>query len=162
MTLDYLITAIRTKFAFLLRYGTVGLFGAVLQTGVLYVWVSLLGFEETYLLGAVLGFVIALIVSFLLQKFWTFRDRTFTNTHRQLFLYTLVAILNVVLNVALLALAKSLLEHIGVDFFAGWYVLAQIVIVCFASGTSFILNFFFTFRRTVLARDTLPQGERLS
>jgi putative flippase GtrA len=149
MTLAYVLQKLREKFALLLRYGIVGAFGAFLQTSFLYVWVSVLEYRETYLLGAFFGFLTALIVSFVLQKFWTFRDSTLHRTHKQFVAYGAVAVLNVLINIVLLALVKELFEYTHLDFFDGWYLVAQVVIVCIASGTSFLFNYFLTFRDTL-------------
>ena len=131
----------------LLRYGIAGVFGACIQTSALYVWVSVLGFESTYLLGAVIGFALALIITFLLQKYWTFRDHTTYRTRRQFTCYSIVAVCNVALNLLLLMGAKALLTVFGIDFFHGWYLAAQIFAVTIASGMSFVVNYFFTFKR---------------
>src|SRR6185436_4502499 len=148
MNVRSLVLALRGRFWLLLRYATAGAFGAFVQTFLLYVWVTLLGFHETYLLGAFFGFCVALIVTFLLQKYWTFRDRTTHRTHRQLFWYSVVALINVAINIGLLALAKEIFFALHIDFFKGWYLVTQAAIVVFASGMSFILNYFFTFRGT--------------
>jgi putative flippase GtrA len=135
----------------LMRYGAAGAFGAFVQTFTLYVWVSWLHLEHVYLLGAVLGFCIALVVTFLLQKYWTFRDHSMHRTYTQLFWYSVVALLNVSLNVGLLAFAKALFTAAGINFFHIWYLIVQIAIVVFASGVSFVLNYFFTFRHDTMA-----------
>jgi len=139
--------ALRERFWLLLRYGVAGAFGALVQTSALYVWISILGLESTYLFGAFIGFCLALAVTFLLQKYWTFRDHTTHRAHRQLMSYAMVAVVNVTLNIVLLALAKESFFLAGIDFFHGWYIAVQVVIVGIASGVSFILNYFFTFRR---------------
>ena len=150
------IQHVRERFDFLIRYALTGALGAFIQTFFLYLWISILGFEETYLLGAVLGFLLALIVSFILQKFWTFRNRpTHHRTHMQLFWYTGVAVLNVLINIVLLATAKEIFFLFGVNFFRGWYVIVQILIVCFASAVSFFANYFITFKERASANDIL-------
>jgi putative flippase GtrA len=148
-----LARALRERFWLLVRYGVSGAFGAFVQTATLYVWVAWLHFHETYLVGAMLGFVLAVIITFFLQKYWTFRDRTQKHARRQLLGYTIVALINLGINVSLLALAKTLFSHSGVNFFEYWYLVIQVCIVLFASGVSFLLNYFFTFRHTSHAVD---------
>jgi putative flippase GtrA len=146
MTIGDIIRHALERFWLLFRYGVSGAFGAFVQTFSLYVWVSLLGFHETYLLGAFIGFCLALIVTFALQKFWTFRDRTMHQTHKQLAMYSAVAVLNVIINIVLLAAAKESFFYLGINFFAGWYIAVQAAIVIFASGVSFLINYFYTFK----------------
>jgi putative flippase GtrA len=144
-----------STFWFLVRYGVVGVLGGVLQTLTLYVWVDMLRLEGQYLVGAVLGFCIALAVTFTLQKYWTFRDRAREETKRQFLIYTTIALINLGLTVGLLHVSKLLLEWAGLDFFRVWYLVAQIVIIVVLAGASFVANYFITFR----TRDTLKQHE---
>ena len=138
----------RERFWLLIRYAVAGALGAMVQTGALYVWVSVLGFRALYLFGAIFGFLLALVITFLLQKYWTFRDHSHHRTSWQIFMYSIVALINVGINIGLLALTKFVLMGSGIDFFAGWYLVAQVFIVAFASVVSFTLNYFFTFSRT--------------
>jgi putative flippase GtrA len=131
---------------FLVRYGLVGVSGGVLQTATLYVWVELLHLQDLYLLGAVVGFCIALFVTFTLQKYWTFKDRTVKDTHRQFILYTCIALVNLALNVLLLHVGKTFLEALGLNFFHIWYLLTQVVIIGALAAASFIANYFLTFK----------------
>jgi len=131
---------------FLVRYGISGLTGGAIQVISLYIWITLLGFESTYLLGLGLGFVIALIVAFILQKYWAFRDTVSSRAPHQLFSYSVVAVLGLVLNTVLLSGAKGVIEWSSLDFFHGWYLIAQAVIVCIVSVFNFSMNFLFTFR----------------
>ncbi len=149
MILVDIMGAIRARFWLLFRYGIAGTFGAFVQTFSLYTWISLLGLHETYLLGAFFGFCLALATTFLLQKYWTFRDHTTHRTHKQLFWYSVVAVVNVSINIALLVLAKEIFFLAGIDFFNGWYIVIQAGIVIFSSGVSFLINYFFTFRGMV-------------
>jgi putative flippase GtrA len=146
MTLRALVEVHKPRAFFLIRYGLSGLAGGLTQTVVLYVWVTVLGFTDTYLWGLVLGFMAALALSFMLQKFWAFRDRESKRSPQQFFSYTAVALSGLALNALLLALAKDLFDASGVDFFGGWYVFVQLVIVGIVSLFNFCMNFLFTFR----------------
>lgn len=146
MTISAFLLAFRKHFWLLFRYGVAGVCGIFVQTAALFTWVTVLGLEESYLLGAFVAFCLALVITFALQKFWTFRDLALHRAHTQFSLYTAVAFLNVVINLGLLAFAKWLAGLAGVDFFAGWYLVAQVTISLFASAISFLLNYFFTFK----------------
>lgn len=131
---------------FLVRYGIVGATGGLIQISVLYFWVDVLRLEAQYLIGAVLGFCAALLVTFTLQKYWTFRDHTHTEVQRQFTTYTFIALSSLGLNILLLHSSKIVLEHFGLDFFQVWYLVAQISIVVLLAGISFLANYFLTFR----------------
>jgi putative flippase GtrA len=135
-----------TKIRFLLRYGISGLTGALIQVVSLYVWVSVLNLKDTYLLGLVVGFVLALIASFLLQKYWAFRDNGKERTPIQFVSYSTVALSGLTLNALLLAGARELSTIFSIDFFQGWYMLAQVFSVGVVSVFNFSMNFLFTFK----------------
>lgn len=139
----------RLKYDLLIRYGIVGICGGVIQTLALYIWVDILRLTAQYLLGAGIGFCIALLVTFSLQKYWTFRDNSVTDSQRQFVLYGSIAILNLMLNVLLLHVSKLLFEHAGLNFFDVWYIYIQIVIIALLAGASFLANYFVTFRMRV-------------
>ncbi len=134
---------------FLLRYGVVGVSGGLIQTTTLYIWVELLHLQAHYLVGATVGFCLALAVTFTLQKYWTFRDYAREQLHKQFSLYTFIALINLGLNVSLLHLAKVLLEALGLNFFHVWYLMAQVSIIVILAALSFIANYFITFRTRV-------------
>lgn len=146
MRISELFATYRTRVLFLIRYGVSGVIGGVIQVVFLYVWVSGLGFEETYLLGLCLGFVAALVAAFGLQKYWAFRDNESSRMRGQLLSYSVVAVSGLALNALLLTGAKLAFVSVGVDFFQGWYLLAQTVVVGIVSVFNFAMNFIFTFR----------------
>lgn len=102
----------------------------------LFFFTDLLGLY--YLLSAALAFMVAIVISFNLQKRWTFRD-TNENVGEQMTVYVIVGIVNLGLN--------TLLMFLFVDFFHVMYIVAQI----FAGGTiaisSFLIYRFFIFKK---------------
>lgn len=130
----------------LFRYGVVGIASIAIQVLFLFVWVSVFKLNDWYLVGAVIGFCIALLIAFLLQKYWTFRDTGKEKRAQQFVLYGVIACVNLVLNLALLALTKSALETQGVDFFDTWYVVVQSAILGVGALVSFLANRFITFK----------------
>ena len=146
MRISELFATYRARVLFLIRYGVSGIIGGVIQIVFLYVWVSGFGLEETYLLGLCLGFVAALAAGFWLQKYWAFRDTEMSRMRGQLFSYSVVAISGLGLNALLLVGAKMAFGLVGIDFFRGWYILAQAVVVGIVSIFNFFMNFIFTFR----------------
>jgi putative flippase GtrA len=146
MRLREFISSHRSRIALIVRYGIAGGIGAFVQTGALYVWVSLLSLEEHYLWGAVVAFVVALVITFLLQKFWTFKSVTKGQTRRQFSLYGVIGVCSLILNLSLLHVAKFLVEGAGFDFFRIWYLVAQVGIVGTIACLTFLANYFLTFR----------------
>jgi putative flippase GtrA len=116
------------------------------QTLSLYVWVDRLGLRDWYLGGLVVGFCIALAITFTLQKYWTFRDTAHERAPRQFVWYTGIALMSLGLNALLLALAKVMLDSLGIDFFHLWYLGAQIVITGCVATASFLMNRLTTFK----------------
>ena len=74
-----------------------------------------------YLASAVLAFVLSFMVSFLLQKFWTFQDRARTGMHKQIFWYFIISLGNLTCNTLLIyvLVAYAHLWYIAAAFFAG-------------------------------------------
>lgn len=133
------------KILFVGRYAIVGGIGGLIQTATLYVWVDILGLTHVYLLGAMLGFSIALAVTFLLQKFWTFRGKASQRTKREFMFYTAFALGSLLATMLLLELARMALRSVGKDFFDHWYLAAQIAITLLLALVSFFLNYAYTF-----------------
>lgn len=145
----------RERAFLVIRYGLVGLCGAAIQVGAFYAWVSILGLESHYLLGSAASLALALITTFTLQKYWTFRDSEASRAPMQFASYATIALGNLVLNLLLMRGAKEAFEAYGVDFFGGWHVVAQAAIVLFVAGLSFLANYFVTFRKA----KPVPRGE---
>lgn len=136
-----------SKFHTLFKYGIVGATGGLLQIATLYVWVDILHLSALYLLGSVVGFCIALVVTFLLQKYWTYSNRGAWRTRKQALSYSVVALSGLILNAALLATAKWGIETSGHDFFHGWYLVVQIGAVAVVSVCNYLLNSRLTFKQ---------------
>jgi putative flippase GtrA len=79
-----------------------------------------------YLVSAVMSFIIAFGVSFLLQKHWTFRDVRKEGVHRQAAAYFAVAVVNLCLNTALL---YGFVEYLSVHYMLSQAIASIIVAV---------------------------------
>ncbi|HEY4504762.1 MAG TPA: GtrA family protein [Candidatus Paceibacterota bacterium] len=95
-------------------------------------------FHLYYLSSSCLGFVAGFMVSFLLQKFWTFQDLSQDRNHFQVPVYLGLAITGLILNSSLLYL---LVEYAGL-----WYVFAQFIAMGVVSTGNFFAYKFFVFR----------------
>ncbi len=134
------------KYGFFIRYGISGAIGAVVQTSALYIWISVWGLKDHYLWGLVFGFCVTILISFSLQKYWTFADKVHRRVPRQFAFYTLTALGSLGLNTILLFASKQLFEGWGLDFFDKWYLLAQVICIVVVSLASFAVNYFVTFK----------------
>lgn len=121
----------------LLRYLVAGITGAATQIGLLYVFTDIVGLW--YLYSSIFSFLTAIIVSFLLQKFWTFADKNTNKMHHQFGKYMVVAILGLLVN----TLAMFLL----VDLLFLWYILAQIITGAIIAVMNFLMYKFFIFHK---------------
>jgi len=124
----------------LARYLLAGGTGAFVNLGSLFFLVHYLGFH--YLAGSIISFTTAFVVSFVLQKFWTFRDfeRNKKIVGKQLTNYLLIALLNLILN--------TFFMYFFVEFFGFWYMLAQFLTSGIIAILSYYLYKFFVFGKT--------------
>jgi putative flippase GtrA len=121
----------------LLRYLMSGGSATAVNFAVLYVLTEKVGFH--YLVSVVFAFMTALCVSFVLQKFWTFKDVTKEGVHRQAVIYGFVAIVNTGINVFLVYL---LVEYGGLH-----YMFAQFFSSGFIAFESYFIYQLFIFKK---------------
>lgn len=102
----------------------------------LYTFTEWIGFY--YLVSVVMAFLVAVVVSFILQKFWTFQNNSKAGLRRQAMVYITVATINTVIN--------TLLVYLFVEYVNLHYLIAQF----FSSGLialeSFFIYQFFIFK----------------
>lgn len=127
------------------RFVIAGGTAAFVDLVLLYFFTDILGIW--YLISACLAFSIAFFVSFFLQKFWAFKDNGKEHIHKQMALYFIIALANLIFNACLM--------YIFVDIVKIWYLLAQI----FASGLiaieSYLIYKFFIFNQISNGRKIL-------
>jgi dolichol-phosphate mannosyltransferase len=104
------------------RFLIAGSMGAIVNLSVLYIFTDILG--VWYLYSSVSAFIGSFFVSFLLQKFWTFRDHSKDNIHKQASLYFLVLLCGLGLNTLIL---YFLVEYGGLHYLPGQVMSAAIV-----------------------------------
>lgn len=102
----------------ILRYLIAGGTSAVTNLALLYVLTSVL--DVWYIYSALIATSVALIVSFTLQKLWTFQNYGTERVHVQFPMHAALAGLNIVINAILL--------YVLVEWFGLWYLFAQVVI----------------------------------
>lgn len=90
------------------------------------------------ILSTSLAFILAFVVSFSLQKLWTFRNNDKKKTLRQFVLYFLTALINLNLN--------GFFMHILVNELGWWYLLSQLVINLLLGVINFLVYKFIIFK----------------
>lgn len=123
----------------MLRYLISGGTVVLTELAALYVFTDL--FRLWYEFSLVIAFVIALCVSFTLQKFWTFGDRETSDVHKQASSYVVVQLLNLAVNAAAL--------YVLVQYFGMWYLLAQLLVSALIALWNFLIYKFIIFKRAL-------------
>jgi dolichol-phosphate mannosyltransferase len=119
------------------KYITAGGTAAFVNLSVLYVLTDIVGIW--YVISAVAAFSVALIVSFVFQKFWTFEDYSRQGVHNQAVLYLVVALTNLLINTTLIFF---FVEYLGFH-----YIFGQIL-----SGMFIAAESFFVYRKFVFTK----------
>lgn len=141
----------------LLRYLAAGGIAATVDLGLLYVFTDI--FFIHYLTSAIFAFILTFFISFTLQKFWTFQDRSTHKVHAQALTYLAVALMNLAIN--------TLLMYVLVDILAVWYLGAQFLASGLIAFESFFVSRYFIFhgglRESLIMNGAIPisKGRRL-
>ncbi len=98
-----------------------------------------------YIVSVNIAFIFAFIVSFVLQKYWTFND-PHNRGLRQITVYFLVSLANVVINTILISLILKFVVHDPI-FFLKPVVIAQIISGALVAIESFLIYKFFIFKK---------------
>lgn len=115
----------------MLRYGISGGLAAFTHLGALYLFTDIVGMW--FVEANVVAFCLGLIVSFSMQKLWTFGDRHVDGVHHQAFWYALVQVVSLCVNTALL--------YVLVTYAGWWYLGSQFLLLALiAVGNFFIFN----------------------
>src|SRR3989344_3074899 len=126
------------RFAKVARYLIAGSAAAVTNLVSLYFFTSIL--QIWYIISTVLAFIIAFIVSFTLQKFWTFTDSSTERWKSQATLYLAITSTNLGLN--------TLLMYIAVDYLHIHYLVAQFFISGLIAVESYFVYQIFVFKKS--------------
>ncbi|MFH0804141.1 MAG: glycosyltransferase [Candidatus Zambryskibacteria bacterium] len=133
--INFKITAFRSiRF---LRYFICGIISAAVNIILLYIFTDI--WSIWYLYSSIFAFLIALIVSFNLQKFVVFKDGNTDGLHRQFSKFFIAAVLGVISN--------TILVYVFTDIINVWYIFSQIIAGIFVMVQNFILYRFFIFNK---------------
>ncbi|MFA5744859.1 MAG: GtrA family protein [Candidatus Paceibacterota bacterium] len=118
----------------IVRYIISGGTATLTNIGLLFVFVQFL--QMHYLVASTIAFILSFLVSFTLQKFWTFNNREAARTHIQLAFYLTITLCNLALN--------TLLVYVMVSKLGLWYLLAQII-----AGALIAIESYFSYKSFV-------------
>ncbi len=102
------------RFAKMIRFLIAGGSAAVVNLGILYILTDYV--KMWYVLASVYAFIAAFFVSFLLQKYWTFKEQTHTLIKKQMLMYLGTAGVNILIGTALLYI---FVEYVGLHYLFG-------------------------------------------
>lgn len=123
------INKLSFRIPIIVRYLASGSTGAFVNIGTLYLLADVLGMW--YLSASMIAFSAALMVSFTLQKFVTFRDSRLHLARKQFVFYVVFALINLGLNTLFVFL---LTDKLGV-----YHIFSQIIVSIFIAVESFFV-----------------------
>lgn len=123
----------------IMRFLTTGVVGLAVNLGTLHILVTYGTLH--YLVGSICAFIVALIVGFLLQKYWTFRNLDSVRAKKQFAQYTGLAVTNLLANTGIV---YFLVEYVG-----SHYLVAQTISAGSIAMVSYLIY------RSYIFRDTL-------
>lgn len=127
----------RARISKIFRYLFSGVLAALTSIGTLYVFTDIVHFW--YLISSVFSFLISFMVSFTMQKFFTFQDHDIEGVRRQAFVYLVVGAVNLLINTGLM--------YLFVEYAHMHYILAQIATGIIIAIESFIIYGMFIFNK---------------
>jgi len=128
-------------FAKILRFLISGGSAAVINLSVLYVFTDVL--HVYYVASSVVAFLFAFVLSFTLQKYWTFKETSQELIKRQLALYLIAAAVNLGFN--------TLLIYCFVEYAGFHYLLAQV-----ATSAIIAIESFFLYKHIIFKTPSAP------
>lgn len=140
LSMNYLsVLYCNKKIIKIVKYLIAGGSAAVVNLFILYVLTE--GFHVWYLYSAILAFFCALGFSFSLQKLWTFQDFSAKKISNQAFLYSVIALFNLLVNTSIL--------YFLVEYCRIWYLFSQIIAGLMVASYSFFIYNFVIFKRKI-------------
>lgn len=118
----------------IVKFLVAGMIGVSVNLGVFHL-LYLAGVP--YLAGSAGGFLVAVVVGFVLQKFWTFTNSSHEYTRKQFFWYALLALANLALNTGIV--------YVLVGKLGFHYLFAQAIGAAVVAVDSFFVYKFFIF-----------------
>jgi putative flippase GtrA len=93
-----------------------------------------------YLYSSIVAVILGFITSFLLQKFWTFRNMGLARVHVQFSMHVTLSLANIVFNTVAL---YAMVEYVHL-----WYIAAQFISAAFLASINYLVYRAYIFPRT--------------
>jgi dolichol-phosphate mannosyltransferase len=117
------------------RFGMVGISGVLVNTGILWMLVTLFGMH--HLVAAAISSEVSILTNFVLNDHWTFGDHAAEISYlRRAAHYNAVAVCGMVLSLGVLAVL--------VDAFGMYYLMANLIAIGASTVSNYLLNMRFT------------------
>ena len=144
MTLTSIVTNPQERTRFF-RFAVVGIIGAVVDFGTFNLLTNIAGF--TAVLASVISFIAAIISNFTWNRYWTYPDSRSKPLGRQLFQFSLVSMLGLLIRTPIIALLEPLLNRIftGLDFLPTGFITAEFLANNLALAVAVIVVMFWNF-----------------
>src|SRR5208283_1422039 len=123
------------KYAVFFKYAIVGCLGTAIDMGSLYVFVEFLHIH--LLLAAAMSFILAVINNFILNKYWTFQNKS-SNIRKQFIKFLIVSITGLLLTELFMALFVYDLKI--------WYMASKLITSGLVLIWNFLANKYWTFK----------------
>lgn len=104
-------------------------------------------FDLHYIISASISVTVSFVIRFYLQKVFAFKDRNL-DVHRQIFMYSILYVLSIVITTILL--------YVFIDMLHLWYVLAQVMAIGIVAVVSF-----FVYRNVIFRKAALDDAHKL-
>ncbi|MGB3701054.1 MAG: GtrA family protein [Anaerolineales bacterium] len=144
MTFTSIITNPRERTRFF-RFAAVGIFGAVVDFGTFNLLTNFVGLSAVW--ASVFSFIAAIISNFTWNRYWTYPDSRSKPLGRQLFQFSFVSILGLLIRVPIIALLEPLFNRIFTDlaFLPVGFITAEFLANNLALAVAVIVVMFWNF-----------------
>lgn len=123
----------------IIRFLIAGVCVAFFNLSLLYLFTEY--FHIWYLVGSVMAYICAVLLNFVLQKFWVFKTPSYQGVRRQFTLYIFVSLGYLALN--------TVSMYVLVDYLGVQYLISQACITLVLSVINYIINNAFVFKANV-------------
>lgn len=121
----------------IIKYGLAGCLATAVDLIALYIFHDILNWD--IVVAATAAFLVAVVVSFSLQKYWTFRDKSQDRIAGQLAIYLSNGLMGLYLN--------GFLMHLLVERYGVWYLGAQVVVNLIIAVQNYLVYKFIVFKK---------------
>ncbi len=132
---NYLVKLFHDHFYTFFKYSVVGVSGTLVDLGTLYIFVEYL--HIPVLISTAFSFILAVINNFILNKYWTFQNKS-ANLRKQFIKFLIVSVIGLVLTELFMALFVYVL---GI-----WYLLSKLCTSAIVLIWNFLGNKHWTFK----------------